>query len=78
MFLNFGGITNIDFDGKGWDIGYCNMLSNLYANKFGLEYDGEGKLGEAGNVDPHLLKIMEKDEKLNTISMEKSFGREDF
>ena len=35
IFLNFGGISNIDYNGIGWDIGFCNMYFNYYAKKLG-------------------------------------------
>lgn len=31
IYLNLGGICNIDASGKGWDIGFCNMFANLLA-----------------------------------------------
>lgn len=45
VFLNLGGICNIDAKMKGWDIGFCNMFSNMLAEKVGMKYDEDGKLG---------------------------------
>lgn len=42
VFLNFGGIVNIDCQGVGWDIGFGNMLSNHYSEKVGFPFDRNG------------------------------------
>jgi anhydro-N-acetylmuramic acid kinase len=75
VFLNFGGIVNIDCNGAGWDIGYCNMLSNYYANLTGIEYDKEGSLGRCGKFNQSVNYIMSSDQKLSSITTNKSFGR---
>lgn len=43
IFLNFGGISNIDYNGIGWDIGFCNMYFNYYAKKLGHQFDKNGQ-----------------------------------
>lgn len=31
IFLNLGGIANIGYKGKGWDVNYCNLVFNHFA-----------------------------------------------
>ena len=56
VFLNFGGIVNIDCSGVGCDIGFGNLLSNHYATLLGLEFDREGGIGKSGKLS---LKVEE-------------------
>lgn len=74
-FLNFGGIVNIDYRGVGWDIGYCNMLSNFYSEKLNKKYDENGDIGRMGCIDSAVLEVMREDYKLNKLSKIKSFAR---
>ena len=39
IYLNLGGICNIDNKSKGWDIGFCNMYSNMVAAEAGMKFD---------------------------------------
>lgn len=62
MTLNIGGIANLHvaFPERermfGFDTGPGNVVSNYMCRElFGLEYDKDGKLAEAGNVDEELL-----------------------
>jgi anhydro-N-acetylmuramic acid kinase len=57
--LNLGGISNYSskIEGKriAKDISPCNIVSNLLANKRGLDFDKNGDLGRQGLVDEKLL-----------------------
>lgn len=57
--LNIGGIANISYatpaGRTGFDICGANQLLNYLANTVGLEYDEDGELAAAGNVDENLL-----------------------
>ena len=51
--LNLGGISNISFDENGirkaYDIGPCNIVSNVLAGELGYPYDLDGGLGKSGD-----------------------------
>jgi len=79
--LNLGGFANISFDIHGnrvaFDICPVNIVLNLMAKAFGLEFDKDGLIGHRGSCDNRLL------EKLNGIeyykkSLPKSLSREWF
>jgi hypothetical protein len=46
-----GGVSNIGYKRKGWDINYCNLFFNIYANKINkLPFDEGGQLGRKGRI----------------------------
>jgi anhydro-N-acetylmuramic acid kinase len=77
--LNLGGICNISVSSasgiRAWDITFCNIILNHYANKLGFEYDPEGSLAAKGRINQNLF------EQLNQLDFirktpPKSLGRE--
>jgi len=45
-------VANIGYKNKGWDINYCNLYFNFFANKmFKLQYDEGGSIGRKGKID---------------------------
>ena len=60
--INLGGISNISFDldgeRKAMDLSPCNIVSNYFSNKVGLEFDENGDIGRSGKIDVGLLKIL--------------------
>ena len=77
--LNLGGFANISFENEGkrlaWDISPVNIVLNYYARKAGLQFDLDGNLGSAGQINDLLLN------KLNQLDYyqqthPKSLGRE--
>lgn len=62
-FLNLGGISNASFhlrDGTwGYDIGPCNMLSNVLASEAGSAFDEGGRIAASGTVHAELLAHLE-------------------
>ena len=77
--LNIGGFANLSFkknDSRiAFDICPANIILNIYANKFNLEYDNKGQLGRKGKTIDKLLT------RLNRIGyyqkdLPKSLGRE--
>ena len=57
--LNLGGFANLSFDMQNsrvaYDIGACNLILNLYAQKLGYEFDDKGLLAQKGTCDELLL-----------------------
>lgn len=80
--LNLGGIANISFDTAenkrvAFDIAPCNMALNLLAAEKNLEFDEDGEIAAAGNINLELL------DQLNGLEYywqtgNKSMGREWF
>ncbi|MEM6262190.1 MAG: anhydro-N-acetylmuramic acid kinase [Bacteroidota bacterium] len=77
LFLNLGGFANVSFQGSGFDVAACNLISNRLAREISPEhaFDPEGTFAAAGNLDPDLLS------KLNQLpfyrqSPPKSLGTE--
>ncbi|MDR1747047.1 MAG: anhydro-N-acetylmuramic acid kinase [Tannerella sp.] len=79
--LNLGGISNISFRKNdrriAFDISPCNMALNYLANKWGMDYDQDGKIARSGIIDATLLN------ELNALgyyqlSGAKSLGKEWF
>jgi len=77
--LNVGGFANISFDEAGqriaFDVCPLNTVLNFFANKLNLDFDKDGLVASAGNVDQNLLNA------LNEIAFysqkpPKSLGRE--
>lgn len=77
--LNLGGFANISFDEKGirkaGDICPVNIVLNTLAQKAGIPYDEDGRLGKSGTINHKLLK------KLNNLPFydlpfPRSLGRE--
>lgn len=77
--LNLGGFANISYEKNGKRLAYdncpVNFVLNYFANKKGLPFDEDGKLGRQGKINYELL------EKLNQIpfyqsTSPKSLGRE--
>jgi anhydro-N-acetylmuramic acid kinase len=60
-FLNIGGIANISAPGQnnsgrwGFDVCAANRVLNMLAAGSGKEYDDEGRMAAAGNVNEQLL-----------------------
>ncbi len=51
MYLNLGGVCNIGYQGKGCDIGFCNLVLNEFSHLIsGEQFDDKGKLGRQGKV----------------------------
>lgn len=63
MFLNLGGIANLSFHKKNnntdtvtaFDVCPCNRVLNMLAEKQGMEFDKDGKIAAAGQVNKDLL-----------------------
>lgn len=57
--LNLGGFSNISFDFKGnrvaFDVCPVNIVLNLWATKFGCDYDDQGRIAGSGSVNTGLL-----------------------
>lgn len=79
--LNLGGFANLSYENKNtrlaFDIGPCNIILNLLAQKQGFGYDIDGNLGRKGIVNSPLL------DDLNALdyyrkAAPKSLGREWF
>jgi anhydro-N-acetylmuramic acid kinase len=48
-FINFGGIANISYRKKGYDINFCNLLFNYVSEKYyNCAYDKDGQFGREG------------------------------
>ena len=85
IFLNMGGIANISWIDrnqsgvfKGWDIGPCNSLMDLWVEKeLGLPYDDAGSWAKSGDVISSLLDRFLQDSYFSLPSP-KSTGREYF
>jgi len=80
--LNLGGFSNISMDDEkqsriAFDICPVNMALNHYANKLGFEYDKNGELAAKGNLNPHLLNVLNGLD-YYTKKHPKSLGREWF
>ena len=60
VFLNLGGISNLGFNGLGFDISICNIALNNLANAFDpkQKFDQDGKLARSGKVDEELLEVL--------------------
>ncbi len=77
--LNIGGFANVSTNKNGnrtaWDICPSNIVLNAFAKEHGLDFDKDGNIGRAGNINNDLLQ------KLNSLpfykeSAPKSLGRE--
>lgn len=68
--LNLGGFSNISFDFMGkrvaFDVCPVNIVLNLWATKFGCEYDNQGRIARSGIVSSVLL------DQLNSLSFYKA------
>lgn len=64
--LNLGGFANLSYQANGQRIAYdvcpVNIVLNHYAEKFGSDFDEDGKLARSGVLDLELLQ------KLNSLS----------
>ncbi len=63
--LNLGGIANISYkdqlgERSGQDVCPCNLLLNSLANRFGMEYDIDGKLASEGKYSAKLLNDLQE------------------
>ncbi|GGZ79672.1 anhydro-N-acetylmuramic acid kinase [Algibacter mikhailovii] len=60
--INLGGFANISMDVNeeriAYDIAPVNIVLNYYANKLELDYDPEGRNASEGNVNTHLLEVL--------------------
>lgn len=79
--INLGGIANIsiekDYKRLAWDIGFCNIPLNYFANKLGKDFDLNGEIASKGNINNNLLKELNKWPYLS-LDPPKSLGREEF
>lgn len=79
--INLGGIANIslEHDHKriAWDIGFCNISLNYFANKLGEDYDKNGYIASKGCINYDLLKELNKWKYLYQ-RYPKSLGKEEF
>ncbi len=79
--LNLGGIANVSFseddERKAFDICPVNMAFNHFIKKLGYEYDLDGNLGRAGNIQDELLLLL-NDLEFYQQNGPKSLGREWF
>lgn len=66
---------NVDWKGKGWDIGFGNMVGNHYIGSLGKEFDNDGEIGSNGMFNQEVWDTFIQNYKLSEISMDKSFGR---
>jgi len=57
--LNLGGFANVSYSENNrriaFDICSFNLIANLFAKEFGMEYDKDGEIGRGGNIDLQLL-----------------------
>lgn len=78
-FLNIGGFVNISYPENGkmlaFDICPGNIPLNLFANKYGVEFDAGGEISKSGEVNDHLLTALNKLD-FYKISGAKSLGTE--
>jgi len=67
--LNLGGFSNISFEKNSqriaYDISPVNTVLNFYANKFGLDYDNEGRISNEGIFNIELFKRLNNIEYYN-------------
>ncbi|MBX7182734.1 MAG: anhydro-N-acetylmuramic acid kinase [Bacteroidia bacterium] len=77
--LNLGGIANLSFEKSGqiiaFDICPFNLLLNHFSNKLGYDYDTDGNIARAGEVNDSLLEALIRVE-YNSLVPPKSLGRE--
>lgn len=79
--LNLGGIANISYQKEGkriaFDISFCNIPLNFFAQKMGYTFDSEGKLAQQGKLIQELYLQFEN---FNFYSQlpPKSLGKEFF
>ena len=77
--LNLGGFTNVSTDVKhtriAFDICAVNIVLNHYVKQLGFDFDNEGKIASAGNINSELLYQLNE---LNFYKLEypKSLGLE--
>lgn len=46
-FINFGGIANISYRKKGYDINFCNLFFNYFSEKYyHSQFDTDGNFGK--------------------------------
>jgi len=79
--LNLGGFANLSYENNrtrlAFDIGPCNIILNLLAQKVGLSFDIDGELGRKGIVNSQLLENLNSLDYYHKTSP-KSLGREWF
>jgi len=79
--LNLGGIANISLQKKGkrvaYDISFCNIPLNYFAQQMGHDFDLDGNLAQQGSLIPELFIKLQK---LDFYSQKppKSLGKEFF
>lgn len=77
--LNLGGFSNLSYEKDNsrvaFDIGPCNIILNHLAEKVGVDFDNDGKIGQKGNVSIELLNKLNSLEHFQSITP-KSLGRE--
>ncbi len=61
LFLNLGGISNLSFEGKAFDVSPCNMALNWLCSTLAppLPYDFNGELAQSGKMDYDLYAALE-------------------
>ena len=64
MFLNLGGIANISFNSPAqyiaFDVCPANRVLNLLAELAGKDYDEDGRMAAAGNINEELLNRLNR------------------
>ncbi|MEZ4828141.1 MAG: anhydro-N-acetylmuramic acid kinase [Bacteroidia bacterium] len=63
LFLNLGGISNLSYQGKAFDISPCNLLLNhIYTSRFPehiTDFDPEGNYARKGMLHTDLLEALD-------------------
>jgi len=79
--INLGGIANISLESDNkriaWDIGFCNIPLNYFANKLNKDFDLDGDIAAKGSINSDLLKELNNWKYLSQ-DYPKSLGREEF
>ena len=79
LFLNLGGISNLSYRGRAFDVSPCNaILNEVYQQAFpeaDTAYDPKGAVAARGQLDPGLLSALDQLEYYHR-KPPKSLGRE--
>ncbi len=58
LFLNLGGIANISWKQRAFDVSPCNLVLNQLVAAYGMAYDEGGEIAASGDVHPELLQAL--------------------